>query len=120
EGGGEAMVYPGDRFGIEAPIPSIRLKVQRNAVQDITLLNDFRTKRPIGTLRAEAARRFNGTEVKDRWTPRTALADTNPDDSSNADIDDAMPKDARFDTALDSAGWARVRAFVLDLAREVR
>ena len=35
------MVYPGDRFGVAAPIASIRLKIQRNAVQDVTLLNEL-------------------------------------------------------------------------------
>jgi hypothetical protein len=30
--------YPGERFGITGPIPSIRLKVMRNGIQDIDLL----------------------------------------------------------------------------------
>jgi len=34
-----AWFYPGERFGIDGPIPTIRLKVQRNAVQDINLMN---------------------------------------------------------------------------------
>jgi hypothetical protein len=37
------MLYPGDRFGIPGPISSARLKLQRNAVQDITLI-DARAK----------------------------------------------------------------------------
>ena len=65
EGGGEALVYPGDRFGVEGPIASIRLKIERNAVQDVTLLNGMRDRHPIATLRAEAARRFNNTKVDD-------------------------------------------------------
>ena len=40
-GGGETLVYPGERFGIAAPLPSVRLKVQRNAVQDLALLKGF-------------------------------------------------------------------------------
>lgn len=31
--GGEALFYPGSHFGIEAPLPSIRLKALRNAMQ---------------------------------------------------------------------------------------
>src|ERR1035438_10620833 len=31
EGGSEALVYSGDRFGIAAPIPSIRLKIDRKS-----------------------------------------------------------------------------------------
>ncbi|MCX7591565.1 MAG: DUF4091 domain-containing protein [Kiritimatiellae bacterium] len=37
-GGSTALMYPGERFGIAGPIPTVRLKVQRNAVQDINLL----------------------------------------------------------------------------------
>src|ERR1019366_6438101 len=47
EGGSEALVYSGDRFGIATPIPSIRLKIQRNAVQEITLLNEYRKTQTI-------------------------------------------------------------------------
>ena len=119
EGGGEALVYPGDRFGIAAPIPSIRLKIQRNAVQDVTLLNEFRKTRPIDQLKTEAARRFNDTTVADWWSPRPALADRNPEDASNADIEDAIPKSPKF-TGLDAAAWQRVRSYILELAREVK
>ena len=38
DGAATGMLYPGDRFGIRGPIPSARLKIQRNAVQDLTLL----------------------------------------------------------------------------------
>ena len=37
-GGGEAMVYSGERFGLEKPIPSIRLKLERNVIQDVAVL----------------------------------------------------------------------------------
>ncbi len=41
DSGGSAtgVVYPGERFGIKGPIPSIRLKVMRNGIQDIDLLD---------------------------------------------------------------------------------
>jgi hypothetical protein len=120
EGGGETLIYPGDRFGIDAPIPSIRLKIQRNALQDVTLLNSFRDTHPIEKLRAEAVKRFNGTTFEEWWTPRPALADSNPLDWSNADIGDAESKDPRFNDALDANAWQRVRSYVLELARGVR
>jgi hypothetical protein len=118
EGGTEALVYPGDRFGLAAPIPSIRLKIQRNAVQDITLLNDLQKNQPLERLRAEAARRFNETTLKDWWTPKPAFASKDPLEWTNADYE--MPEDPRFGRALDAAAWQRVRAFVLELAREVK
>jgi hypothetical protein len=36
-------IYPGERFGINGPIPSIRLKVQRNGIQDIDLIEAAKT-----------------------------------------------------------------------------
>lgn len=36
-GGGETLVYSGDRFGIAGPVPSIRLKIQRNVAEDLAL-----------------------------------------------------------------------------------
>jgi hypothetical protein len=119
EGGTEALVYPGDRFGIAGPIPSIRLKLQRNAVQDVTLLNGFGTAQSLDRLRVEAARQFNNT-APDEWrSSRPALADRNPEDVSNADYEDALPEKPKF-AKLDSAAWQRVRAYVLELAREAK
>jgi Domain of unknown function (DUF4091) len=115
EGGTEAMVYPGDRFGVEGPIPSVRLKLQRNAVQDVTLLNSFGKSQS----RAEAARRFNNTALDEWRSPRPALADKNPEDVSNADYEDALPENPKF-AKVDSAAWQRVRAYVLELAREAK
>ncbi len=119
EGGGETLVYSGDRFGIEAPIPSIRLKIQRNAVQDLTLLNSFRNARPLEQLRAEAARRFNDTAVAEWRTPRPALADRDPEEVSNADYEDAFPKNLKF-TDVDAGAWQRVRQYAIELAREAK
>ncbi len=119
-GGGETLVYPGDRFGIDAPLPSVRLKLQRNALQDLALLDSYKGRMAPATLRSEAARRFNGT-TPDAWrAPRPKLADTNPEDWTNNTIDEAIPKDSRFEDKLDAAAWSRVRAYVLSLAKEVR
>ena len=119
EGGGEALVYPGDRFGIAGPIPSVRLKMQRNAVQDVTLLNHFGKTQSLDKLRAGAARRFNDTGLDEWRSPRPALADRNPEDVSNADYADALPPNPKF-AKVDSAAWQRVRAYILELAREAK
>jgi len=39
DGAQTGMIYPGERFGIPGPIPSIRLKLERNGVQDINLID---------------------------------------------------------------------------------
>jgi hypothetical protein len=38
-GSATGVIYPGERFGIKGPIPSIRLKVMRNGIQDVDLLD---------------------------------------------------------------------------------
>lgn len=38
DGCATGLVYPGMRFGIAGPIPSVRMKVMRNAMQDVNLL----------------------------------------------------------------------------------
>ena len=119
-GGGETVVYPGDRFGVEGPLPSVRLKLQRNMLQDLALLNSFQSRVPPATLRAGAAQRFNGTRVEDWRSPRPKLADSDPLGWSNLSIGEAESKDPRFDQALDAAAWGRVRGYILNLAKEVR
>ncbi|NWG14703.1 MAG: hypothetical protein HXY20_14345 [Acidobacteria bacterium] len=117
-GGGTALAYPGTRFGIEEPIPSVRLKIQRNCLQDLALLDRMRSKRPLEQLKAEAARRFNGTTPAEWWTPRPRLADTPPHDWTNADIDDATKKAAGPRPRIDAAAWQNVRAYILELEKE--
>ncbi len=117
DGGTTALVYPGDRFGVEGPIPSVRLKLQRNAVAAITLLDSFREKVPLEALKREAARRYNGTEPKDWWTPRPPLADRPPWEWSNTDIDEAPRPNRRFFENLDADAFHRVRQYALELAR---
>lgn len=120
DGGLTALVYPGGRFGIEEPIPSIRLKIQRNAAADLALLAGFRNRVPLETLRAEVSRRFNGTKPGDWWTPRPPLAERPPWEWSNADVDEALRPTRRVFRKLDAAAWARVREYVLGLAKEAR
>jgi len=75
DGGRTALVYSGERFGLTEPIPSIRLKIQRNCLQD--------------SLRAEATRRYNDSSLDDWWNPRPALADLPSDQWLGSAIDDA-------------------------------
>ncbi|MCC6539191.1 MAG: DUF4091 domain-containing protein [Bryobacterales bacterium] len=106
DGGGTALVYPGERFGIEGPIPSVRLKIQRNALQDLALA-------PREAADAIAGR-FNGSQAADWWAQRPALADRPPEEWSNDDVDEAVkPSEARLRKA-DAASWQRVREWLLE------
>jgi hypothetical protein len=119
DGGETTLVYSGERFGIEEPIPSIRLKVQRNAVQDLALLDSFKTKRPLSELRAEAARRFNGSRPQDWWNPRPPLADRPPSDWSNNEIDEATAQTRRMLARTAADSWENVHEYVMRLAGAV-
>ncbi len=112
-GGGEtALVYSGERFGIEGPIPSVRLKIQRNSLQDLALAGRGRGDAEI----AAVTQRYNNTAPADWWNPRPALADMPPHEWSNADIDEAVrPAEQRL-RKVDAGAWQRVREYVLDAA----
>jgi hypothetical protein len=120
DGGGTALVYSGDRFGIEDPIPSIRLKIQRNALQDLALLDGFKDGRPIAELRDAAARRFNGSRAQDWWNPRPALADRAPYEWTNAQIGEADASTRRMLEKTAADAWQNVHEFVMQLAGEAK
>jgi hypothetical protein len=44
-GAATGPIYPGERFGIPGPIPSTRLKILRNGIQDIDLLESISRRR---------------------------------------------------------------------------
>jgi hypothetical protein len=117
-GGGTVLAYPGTRFGINEPIPSLRLKIQRNCLQDLALLDSLKTGRGIDTLKQEVARRYNGTTPAQWWTPRPALADTPPYDWSNDSIDEATRAAEHPRPRLEPTAWEGVHRFVIELAAE--
>ena len=89
DGGRTALVYSGERFGLTEPIPSIRLKIQRNCLQDLAVLDSLKGRKSLDSLRAEAARRYNDSSLDDWWNPRPALADLPSDQWLGSAIDDA-------------------------------
>jgi hypothetical protein len=119
-GGSETLVYPGDRFGIAAPIPSIRLKVERNVVQDLTLFASAGAAQPVDSLRARAARLFNNTSPGDWRAPRPALADHDPLEWSITALDEALAKSPKLANGVDAASWQRVREAIFTMAREAK
>jgi len=117
-GGGTALVYPGERFGIEGPIASVRLKIQRNAVQELTLLASFQKRIPVAELKSEAARLYNHTSLAEWYNPRPALADQPTYDWSGTALDEATKPAMSHLEKIDPAGWSRVREYILRLAAE--
>ncbi len=112
-GGSETLVYPGDRFGLAEPIPSIRLKLQRNTVQDLDLLELESKHGSREAIQSQVVRLFDNTKVA-QWkhSPLPPPAGS-PLDWDNADFDDALkPYMAQFPTPQPDA-WQRVHDFAL-------
>lgn len=120
DGGATALGYPGDRFGVKDVLSSVRLKLQRNAVQEISLLDSLKARRPLESLKAEAARRYNGSTPGQWWTPRPPQADRPAWELTNADFAEAPDPNAHFFKSLDPDAWQRVREYVLAAATEVQ
>ncbi|MEZ5351090.1 MAG: DUF4091 domain-containing protein [Bryobacteraceae bacterium] len=106
DGGGTTLVYSGDRFGLRDPIPSIRLKCQRNALQDLALLQSLRVSR------AEVSTAFNGTQPDEWWSQEPERAHRPPYEWTNPDLE-AVSRvvDARLEN-IDPAAWNRVRELI--------
>ena len=119
-GGDLTLVYPGERFNIAGPVPSIRLKLQRNCLQDLALLNALCARDSRKTLEEEVVRRFNHTQIAD-WSNAHAQLPAKPIlDWNNADFADALkPYEARF-ANLDPGAWLRVRDFILERAGSIQ
>ncbi|HEX5413583.1 MAG TPA: hypothetical protein VFZ27_17180 [Terriglobia bacterium] len=118
DGGGTTLVYSGERFGLPDPIPSVRLKIQRNAVQELTLLDSYKSRHGLEKLKAEATQRFNASTPDEWWNPRPALADKPPYEWANSEMEAAGEPTRKLAASLDAAAWSRVREYVMQLARE--
>ena len=116
DGGGTALVYSGDRFGLTAPIPSIRLKIQRNCLQDLAVLDSFKTQQSLDSLRSEAAHRFNKSALDDWWNPRPTLADIPSDQWQGSAIDAAMEHTNKGLAHPGVSAWYNVHEYALQLA----
>ncbi len=113
------LAYSGDRFGIKGPIPSLRLKLQRNCVQDIALLESMKGRRQLEWLKAEVTRRYNGTKPQDWWNPRPPLLDKNP----YTWAEEAAAEPGRVIVSpekLSARAWNNVHLFLMDLVAEAK
>jgi len=112
-GGRETLAYPGTKFGRKEPIPSLRLKIERNALQDIALAKALEARAGREQVRASIARLTGGRRPEDWWVrPRPALADRPPDEWSNAEIEEASRPMRQAFEGLDSDWWLEVRRWI--------
>ena len=117
-GGGTTLVYSGDRFGLADPIPSVRLKIQRNAVQELTLLDSFKARHGLDALKAEATKQFNGSTPAEWWNPRPPFADQPTYEWTDSEMTAATEHTRKLFANLDADAWDRVRQSTMQLARE--
>lgn len=120
DGGQTALVYSGERFGITEPIPSIRLKIQRNCLQDLALLDSFKSRKSLDALRAGAALSYNKSALDDWWNPRPALADVPSDQWLGSAIDDATRHTEQALRHTPASAAYKVHQYALSLQTEAK
>lgn len=116
-GAGTGILYPGDRFGIAGPIPSVRLKILRNGIQDLDLIAVSTDGKGRERARRALARRIPmGLWIKP--PPITRRLPPEDWDSVNLDAEHEPVMPEQGDLAPD--WWGPVRATAQRLAaREV-
>ena len=116
QGGGETLVYPGDRFGLDEPLASIRLKLQRNCLQDLALLQARTRTASRETVLSEVVRRYNGTSLGDWRNTAPALPRQPVLEWNNLNIDEALASFKERFSKLQPDAWLRVREYALNRA----
>ncbi len=108
QGAGETMVYSGERFGVAGPLASIRLKLQRNCLQDLALQ---------AISKADAAGQFNHLPL-DQWrNTKPPLAAEPVLSWTNYTIDVANQAYGQRFRQVDPNAWQRVRELILNSGR---
>ncbi len=115
EGETTCLAYPGERFGVAGPIPSIRLKIQRNFQQDLALMKSLEKTHAAESIRREVSHRVNGTKPEQWWTPRPSLADLSAEEWTNPAIDRAVAQTKPLYQNWDPQYWVAVREYILSL-----
>jgi hypothetical protein len=111
-----AWFYPGEKFGIAGPIPTVRLKVQRNAVQDINLMDR------IADAKGESYRAACIESIPIRlWRkPSRAMLEKPPHEwNPSVDVPARHEPDEQRVQSVDPQWWVPVRGRVLAEAQEV-
>jgi hypothetical protein len=106
DGARTGTLYPGERFGIAGPIPSARLKILRNGIQDIDLLDSAAAE--AGT--TERVRSELATSVPvPLWTePPRAAVELPPEDWDGHNLhEDHEP--THTGRTLDPSWWNAIR-----------
>ncbi len=112
ENGRQAAFYPGFAFGCDGPVPSIRLKALRNAMQTADLMMMLDGTEWMPPMKQIINRHF-GTSDGGWWSPRPAFADEPPHTWTNAKLSEA-PR-ANIKGALSPAIAGRIKLEAMEL-----
>jgi hypothetical protein len=112
-GGGTCLIFPGDMFGLDEALPCIRLKLERNVIQDINLLKVIETKAGAKPLREKLAFMTGGAKVADWWNGDCPIKKLEPQDWSNATLGDAGKPSPVEAKKLDGRWWMAIREFAM-------
>jgi hypothetical protein len=107
DGAPHGVFYPGERFGIDGPIPSLRLKVMRNGIQDIDLLNQAALRD--GGLAAARAKLIRTVGVPVWQRPPRVARERPPEEWDSVNLGAEHEPIAAPDERLGPGWWAIVR-----------
>jgi len=115
-GSATALLYPGERFGIKGPLPSIRLKVQRNGIQDIDLIDQ--AAKAAGNLDT-VRRQVSGAVPIPLWeAPPPNATKLPPEDWDAYNLVEDHEPEHRERKQLDPLWWRVIRQLALKQERK--
>jgi hypothetical protein len=112
-GASTGMFFSGDRFGLDQVLPSIRLKIQRNCLQDIALLSRLEITMGAEEVRKKVAGMAGGATLEDWWNGETTMTEKPPWEWSNATYRKYAKPPVREVKKLDGRWWLAVRDYAL-------
>jgi len=101
--GAECEIYSGEQFGIDGPIPSIRLKLERNVLQDLSLFQASVLKEKPATMRENVCALL-GLKPAELFRPDSPILKDKPWEWSNASFSQDMLGAATFSKVPPTAG----------------
>jgi len=108
EGALICTIYPGERFGIAGPIPSTRLKLKRNAVQDINLIDA--AARSAGTLDETRKRLIEAAGLTIWEDPPPVVTERPPEEWDSQNLSVGSQDDNMSDySGQDPLWWSVIR-----------
>ncbi len=122
EGGKTCMMFPGEPFGVDGPIPSLRLKIQRNFLQDLALLDVVAARKGEDgkqLVRTKVASLAGGLKPADWWNPDAPVKKLPPYEWSNSMLREAAKEPVHQRQKLDGRWWLAVREYALKAVQEV-